>query len=481
MKDAAYPEAGGGLARNSISTTHIIFFVVAAAAPLASVVGASPAAFAFGNGAGVPGVFLLVGALYLVFSVGFTAMSSTAGSAGGFYAYIARGLGRPAGIAAAAVAILTYKAIQLAVYTLFGVFAVGALARIGVTVPWWATVIVLMAVVGLCGTRNIAFSGRLLGACMLAEVAILFLLSVGILARGGGPEGLSLTTFAPSTVLGPGLGVALVFVIGSFMGFEATAIFSEEARNPRRTIPRATYAAVALIAGFYAFSTWSIAQYYGSADVQAKALAGLDTFFFVAATDVLGAWSVTAMEALLMVSLFASALSFHNTINRYFFALGREGVLSRALAGVHARHRSPHVAGRVQSAIALAALLCCVAAGLDPYAVVFAFSSAIAVMGILSVQIAVSAAIIVWFRRNPCGLSLWTRLVAPLLAAAGIAAGLALVVVNLPLMAGSDEAIVWSLPWLIVATAAAGILYALVLRSRRPSLYASLGRAMAEV
>lgn len=481
MNDAAYPDASGQLARNSINTTHIIFFVVAAAAPLASVVGASPAAFAFGNGAGVPGVFLLVGMLYLVFSVGFTAMSRFAGSAGGFYTYIAKGLGRPAGVAAAAVAILTYKMIQLAVYALFGVFVSGALAHLGLTVPWWVAVLGLMAVVGLCGARNIAFSGKILGLCMLAEVAILFLLDAGILLRGGGPEGIGFTSFAPATVFVPGLGAALVFVIGSFMGFEATAIFAEEAESPERTIPRATYGAVALIAGFYAFSTWAITQYYGASAAQTAASADLSTFFFTAASDVLGPWSVTTMELLLMVSLFASALSFHNTINRYFFALGREGLLPRALARIHHTHGSPHVAGRAQGAVAVTLLLACVIAGLDPYAVVFAWTSAIAVIGILSIQILVSVAIIAWFRRSPHGLGLWTRVIAPLLALAGLAVALGLVILNLPLLAGSDSAIIWSFPWIVAATAALGALYAFLLRHHRPALYAALGAAITEV
>ena len=316
---------------------------------------------------------------------------------------------------------------------------------------------------------------------MLAEVAILFLLDVGILLRGGGPEGIAFTSFAPSTVFVPGLGAALVFVIGSFMGFEATAIFAEEAENPERTIPRATFAAVALIAGFYAFSTWAITQYYGPSAVQATAQAGLDTFFFTAAADVLGPWSVTAMETLLMVSLFASALSFHNTINRYFFALGREGLLPRALASVHDIHGSPHIAGRTQAAIAAILLLVCVVAGLDPYAVVFAWTSAVAVIGILSIQILVSVAIIAWFGREPHGLGIWTRVIAPLIALAGLSIGLGLVIRNLPLLAGTDSAIVWAFPWLVAATAAIGALYALFIRNRRPALYAALGQAITEV
>ncbi|MDQ7776848.1 MAG: APC family permease [Paracoccus aminovorans] len=470
-----------GLARNSIGTAHIVFFVVAAAAPLASVVGASPAAFAFGNGAGVPGVYLLVGLLYLVFSVGYTAMTRFSGSVGGFYAFITRGLGRPAGVAAAAISVLTYKMIQMAVYALFGIFVSGALAGMGITLPWWLPILAIMAAIWLCGARNIAFSGRLLGLCMLAEIAILFALDMGIVLRGGGPQGLSLTAFSPPAVFAPGLGAALVFVVGSFMGFEATAIFADEAERPERTIPRATYAAVALIAGFYAFSTWAITQYYGPAQVQAAASGNLEGFFFAAAADVLGGWSVAVMETLLIVSLFASALSFHNTINRYFYALGRDGLLPRTLGRVHGRHGSPHVAGRAQTLIALALLAAAVAAGLDPYAVVFSWTSAIAVIGILSVQILVSFAILAWLRANPSGLGPWARIVAPCVGLAGLGIGLALVIANLPLLAGSDSPVIWSFPFVVAGFGLLGAGYAAFLRTRRPALYATLGAAISEV
>lgn len=470
-----------GLARNSIGTTHIVFFVVAAAAPLASVVGASPAAFAFGNGAGVPGVYVMVGLLYLLFSVGFTAMTRYSGSVGGFYTFITKGLGRPAGVAAAAISLLTYKMIQMAVYALFGVFVAGAAGRMGIDLPWWLPILVIMLAIWLCGARNIAFSGKLLGLCMLAEIAILFALDVGIMLRGEMADGISLTPFAPATVFAPGLGAALVFVVGSFMGFEATAIFADEAKRPERTIPRATYAAVALIAGFYAFSTWAITQYYGAANVQDAALANIETFFFTAAADVLGGWSVIVMEALLIVSLFASALSFHNTINRYFFALGRDGLLPGALGRVHARHGSPHIAGRVQSLVALALLAVAVVAQLDPYVVVFSWTSAIAVIGILTVQILVSFAIIAWLRSNPHGLGAFSRIVAPSLALVGLGVGLALVIANLPLLAGTDSPIIWSFPFIVAGFGLLGAAYAAVLRNRRPALYAALGTAISKV
>lgn len=474
--EAVAPASEARLARNSVGLAHIVFFVVAAAAPLTAVVGASPAAFAFGNGAGVPGAFVLAGLLYLLFSVGFTAMSRHVGGAGAFYTYITRGIGKPAGVGGAVMALITYSAVQIAVYALFGVFMAGAVAPLGLDLPWWVWSFAALAVVHVCGQRNIAFSGAILGVCMLAEIVILLLLDIGILIAGGGPEGIGFTSFAPATVFTPGLGVALVFVIGSFIGFEATAIFAEEAENPERTIPRATYVAVLLITLFYAFSTWAITQYYGPAAVQASAESGLETFYFAASDAVLGSWSTQVLNVLLITSLFACVLSFHNTLNRYFYALGREGLAAAALGRVHAKHGSPHIAGLAQSATAAAILGLFTVAGLDPYTVVFSWMSALAVIGIVAVQALVSVAIIAFFRKNRTGYGLWTTLVAPALALAGLVGSFLLVSANLSLLSGSESLLVASFPYLMILAGFAGAAFALRLKRTRPELYTSLGK-----
>lgn len=464
------------LARNSVGLAHIVFFVVAAAAPLTAVAGASPVAFAFGNGAGVPGAFVLAGLLYIIFSAGFTAMSRHVGGAGAFYTYISQGLGKPMGVAGAVMALVTYSSVQIAVYALFGVFTAGAMAGLGLEAPWWAWALAALAVVHVCGQRNISFSGKILGVAMALEIAILLLLDIGILLRGGGPEGLSLENFAPSVVFSPGLGVALVFVIGSFIGFESTAIFGEEARDPDRTIPRATYAAVLLITGFYAFSTWAIAQHYGSSVIQKTAEAGLETLYFNAAADVLGPWSVKAMEVLLIVSLFACVLSFHNTLNRYFFALGREGLIARIFGKVSAAHGSPAAAGWLQSAIAASILMAFICGGADPYAVVFSWMSALAVLGILMVQFLVSLAIIVYFRRlHGHEHSILVTLILPALSVLGLGGAILLVSSNLELLSGSDSALVKSFPVLIALCGAAGFLFAMRIKTRQPDIYKKLG------
>lgn len=464
------------LARNSVGIAHIVFFVVAAAAPLTAVVGATPPAFAFGNGAGVPGAFVLAGLLYLVFSVGFTAMSRHVGGAGAFYTYITHGIGKPAGVAGAFMALLTYSAVQIAVYGLLGLFTEGAVAGVGLDLPWWVWSFAFLIVVHFSGQRNIAFSGTILGVCMLAEIAILLLLDIGIVAGGGGPEGIGFSSFAPSSVFAPGLGVSLVFVIGSFIGFEATAIFGEEAEKPEKTIPLATYISVLLIAVFYAFSTWAITQYYGPSKVQEVAGNALETFYFDAAGTVLGAWAAQTMNILLITSLFACVLSFHNTLNRYFFALGREGIAFSVLGKVHVVHGSPYVAGMLQSSIAAIILAAFALAGQDPFTVVFSYMSALAVIGILAVQALVCVAILLFFKKDNKGYGRWKTAIAPAVALIGLAGALVLVISNLELLAGTSNLIVNSFPVLVVLCGLAGIAFALAIKKSSPERYAALGK-----
>ncbi len=468
-----------GLSRDSVGLGHVVFFVVAAAAPLTAMVGASPAAIAFGNGPGVPGVFVLAGGIYLLFSVGFTAMCRFVPGGGAFYVYVTRGLGKPLGFAAAMIVLVAYNAIQVGIYALMGVFAGNAAAAAGVTLPWWAYSAAAVVVVTLLGRTRITLSGSILGTCMIAEVLILSALDVGILLRGGGPDGVTLAMFRPAAVFAPGLGAALVFVIGSYVGFEATAIFAEEARDAPRTVPRATYAAVVLITVFYAFSTWAIVDYYGLARVKAEALATPDTMFFTAASAVLGPWAAQLMRTLLIVSLFACVLSFHSTVSRYYFALGREGTLPTVFGEVNPVHQAPCNAGLLQSATAALILGAFIAGHADPFAIIFGWMSALATLGILTVQVLVSASVIRFLGQPSYAreVTVWVRWVAPLGSTAGLSACIYFVTTNITMLAGSDSPAVRAFPALIFGVGFVSASYAMWLRGRRPARYAALGRA----
>ena len=51
------------------------------------------------------------------------------------------------------------------------------------------------------------------------------------------------------------------------------------------------------------------------------------------------------MRVLIVTSLFAALLAFHNAITRYTYALASEGALPRRLGRIHPVHKSPYIAG----------------------------------------------------------------------------------------------------------------------------------------
>ena len=71
-----------------LGVLDIVFFVVAAAAPLTVMAGVAPFAIQF-NGLGAPGGYVFAGIVLTLFAVGFSAMARYVKNAGAFYAYIA--------------------------------------------------------------------------------------------------------------------------------------------------------------------------------------------------------------------------------------------------------------------------------------------------------------------------------------------------------------------------------------------------------
>ncbi|MCW0214513.1 MAG: APC family permease [Pseudonocardia sp.] len=421
----------------------IVFMVVAAAAPLTVIAGTVPLGLAAGNGAAFPTTFVLCCAVLLLFAVGFCAMSRHVPQAGAFYAYVQRGLGRAPGLGSAFLALVTYTAVQLAVYGYIGAVLDGLVQHYGgPAVPWWAYSVVVLLIVGALGYRHIELSGKVLGVLLLAEVAIVLVFDMVVVGRGGGSDaGLSTAFLQPTQVVSGSLGIAIMFAIASFIGFEATAVFRDEAKDPERTIPRATYLALLLIGAFYTLSSWAVVSAWG--DDAAVEAAGADpgTMILTTITNVLGPVGGDVAQVLLVTSLFAAILSFHNVLARYFFALGNSGALPAACGRSHARHTSPHVASLTQSVSALAFVVIFAIAGMDPVAQVFAWMAGTATLGVLALMALTCAAVLVFFRRTRADTRPWHTVVAPALGLVGLLVCLWLTVSNFPTLIGGSPAL----------------------------------------
>jgi amino acid transporter len=454
------PRTPDAVTRNltgSLGVGAIIFMVVAAAAPLTVIAGAVPIGIIAGNGAGFPASYVISAVILALFAVGFVAMTPHVPQAGAFYSYVNRGLGRGTGLGAAMLALLTYITIQGAVFGFVGQAISDLLGRYGVaSPPWWVWTAVVIAIIGFLGYRHIDLSSKVLGLLLIAEVAIVVILDVAIIGQGGGEEGLSSGIVDLSEITSGSPALGLMFAIAGFIGFEATAVFRDEAREPERTIPRATYLSLAIIGVFYALSSWAIVSAWGDAGAVERAAADPGGMV-VETTDIfLGTLAADVLNVLLVTSLFACALSFHNVLARYYFNLGNTGVLHSGLGSAHTRHASPSSASLTQTVISLALMAVCVIAGLDPVLEVFTWLSGIATVGIVGLMLLTCAAVLVFFRRTRVDTRLWQTLIAPALGFLGLAAVLVVLVQNLALLMGGSTALGVGAGVLLLLTLLAG-------------------------
>ncbi|WP_394160152.1 APC family permease [Galactobacter valiniphilus] len=472
---APAPPAAG---RRRLSAWGIAFLVVSAAAPLTVVVSAAPMDFRLG-GIGAPGAMLLCGAVLLLFAFGFTAMTLHVPNAGAFYAYARHGLGRGAGVGLALVTLFSYVFLNLAFYAFIGFFGSMLFENLwGIAVPWWACALVAALGVGILGARQVDVGAKVLAVLVTAEVAILLVLAVAVLVQGG-PEPVSGAGFDPAHVLfGGGIAALLVIGFGAYLGFEGTAIYAEEARDPDRTVPKATYAVVAGLALFYAFTFWILTVAFGVDGVIAFALGdGFADMVPVAATGYLGAWAGDVISVLIVTSFLACALSFHNASTRYVFSLAREGLLPRRFKRLSARTQAPVAASVAISALAVAALVVAALTIADPYLGLALWTYATGVQGLVFSQAVAAIAVVAYFARDRRGHSLWRVLVAPALGAAGLCLGFVLIVSNFEITSGMQG---WVNALLIAPTPIlflAGFAVSAILRRTRPQTWEELGRA----
>lgn len=454
----------------------IVFMVVAAAAPLTVVVGNIPVIIAIAGNVGTAGYFLAAGIILTLFAVGFTLMSRYVRNAGAFYSYVQAGLGRIPGVGAATLALGSYVVLLMAVNAFTGVAITNAVSHYaGVDTPWWLWGLVTFALVGMLGYRDIELSSKVLGVLLVLETLIVIVLDVGILAHGG-KSGLTAEPFGTTAMFSGAPGLGIMFAFFGFFGFEATAVFRSEAKDPDRTIPRATYIAVAAIGVFYAFSAWAVIMGAGTAGAVKTAAADPENMVLNLAADYLAPVARDVTQVLLISSTLAAMLSFHNVVTRYQFTLGRNGVLPRWVGQVSTKHRAPSRSSLVVTIVSLVLLAVVALADLDPILQAYAWLSGAATLGIVGLMALTCLAVIVFFRRTDHRHSLWQTLIAPVLGLAGLLLVLILVLQNYPSLIGTTgSAIVVAL--LVAAAFVTGVVIALVMRRSRPDTYRALAAA----
>jgi amino acid transporter len=237
----------------------------------------------------------------------------------------------------------------------FGNFVSSLLATSGVHIAWWvfsAALIIVSTTLGVLGVRPSLRTG-LIGLGF--EMLILTIFSLVIIVKGGA-SGNTIQAFNPADSLkgSGGLLTAVVYTIFAFVGFESATTLGDEAREPRRTIPRAVMLTTLVVGIFYVVVSYAVTIGYGVSTSNVKALATAATPFNTLA-DKFGNGTLSVFVNLSVISSF-TALNIVTVIavSRIFWKMGRDGLLPSVFSHVNSR-QSPYIACLFSGALALVA------------------------------------------------------------------------------------------------------------------------------
>ncbi|HEY1970231.1 MAG TPA: APC family permease [Pseudonocardia sp.] len=458
--------------------------------------GATPLAYLFGTLA-----MLCVGGTVAQFA-------RSLSSAGSMYTYITRGANRWVGFLGGWCYAAAFLILGGAVLCGFGFFTASMVELLGgAKVSWAWFSLVGLVLIALMSLFDVQASTRVQLAILLLSMVALLVVAIVVITVGSPAVSaldhrtpvanpgthLDLGAFWPSSAGIPWTGIlfGLSFAMLSFTGAEASAVLSEETREPRRVIPRAVVGSIVLAGLFYLVITYATAIGFGvrqAATDWPSSVAGL------AAVAPNRAFAAIVLGCAALASLFC-ALGVHMAVSRVLFAMGRERVLPAWLGWLHPRWNTPWRAIGLDIVVWLLlasgsvlltsrATQVAVAGGVDSEVTggvfVFTFLAGLGTPLVMFVYLLLGVAGTLQGRRTGRA---GFQLVAVL---AGLVGALAvfgsLYYSFTPSTPGAPiPAVVAMVPWVCAAIAVTGLLVATWVRHRKPTAWADMGTVFDEV
>ncbi|GGP67682.1 APC family permease [Streptomyces sindenensis] len=472
------------LRADRLGTPGLLLSVVAASAPLMVVAGVMPTVFGVMGIVGQPLLYIILGVVLMLFSVGYAEMSRHVHNAGAFYAYIARGLGPTAGAGASLVALVAYSAMQVGIYGILGFEVSGIFATyLDIELAWWIPALVSAAVVGVLGWLKIDLNAKVLGVLLVIECALVVIFDIAAVGKPG-PEGLSLHAFNPETLTGAGLGTALCFCIAAFVGFEQAPVYAEETSRPQIVVSRVMFLAVGYAALFLAISSWALTVAAGPGSIAGTSLKEGPGMLFGLTEERLGSTFTDVLHILFVTGMFAALLSFHNVVARYAFAMGREGLLPASFGRTNRASGAPGTGSLLQSAVSVVIIAAFaftddnpVGDPTAPVLRLFTWMGNVGALGVILLMAAASFAVIAFFVKRGTGRAQAPRLVASALAGLALLTIAVFTVRDFDVLVGSGPGSVLDLllPGVIILALVGGLVYGAVLRKAKPEVHARIG------
>ena len=329
-------------------------------------------------GRATPLAFLLAAVAVLLIAYVFVRLCQYYRHAGSVYVFAGATLGPLAGVVAGLGLLATYVLYGIVTASATGIFGAEFLAKIGVWenqaswVPFLIGALALIVVLALAIVPARKATSVLLAIEGLTVLLILVIAVIAFakMAAGSAPNGATPTLDVfkvPSGTDSSTLFLGIVFGLLSFAGFEAAATLGEEARNPRKDIPRAILG-TAIFGGLYFTLVTAVAMMaFGTDDAGVEAFSTSGALFGDIGTSFVANWVGEAVTLGAAVSAFACCLACVVAASRLLFAVSRDVSPSAALSQTGRSDTPAAAAGAVCGAIVAITVVCALAFNAEPF------------------------------------------------------------------------------------------------------------------
>lgn len=292
------------------------------------------------NSAGVGTPFVVLMACIGFFChVNTTAEFSRVIPSAGFYStYCARTFGPLTGATIAGVYLIGMYVFYMATFVQVGLWTATSVSEsLGFSLAWWIPALILEALVVALLLRGIKFSVGAAISLFTVEVVLLFICAFGILWTS--PAYISVAGFNPANIKNGTSGFSLAFILGIFLflGASGSSPLAEEARNPRRSLPRAIFTATSVAALIYIFISWvMVVGLHNDSEAITSA-----SFPLLAATKS----SIPGFQYLLYFAGFTSAIGVlfgsQHAGSRVMYNTASDGLAPTFMGRVHSKWQTP--------------------------------------------------------------------------------------------------------------------------------------------
>ncbi|MGH3357341.1 MAG: APC family permease [Nocardioidaceae bacterium] len=365
-----------GLQRG-LSVWQAVGISVALMAP-SMAININPQGTAGAVGRATPLAFFLAAIAVLLIAYVFVRLCQYYQHAGSVYAFAGASLGARAGAVAGLGLMATYVFYGLVTASAAGIFGSAFLDDIGVweEQPWWsaflvgAVALLLVLVFAILPARGAANTLLTVEGVTVALIVIIAAVVLVRMLAGDAPGDAEFTLDVFTVPAGTDtstLFLGIVFGLLSFAGFEAAATLGEEAREPRRDIPRAILG-TAIFGGIYFTVITAIEMMAFGPDTDGvAAFVNSPALMGDLGSSYIGEWVGETITLGASVSAFACCLACVVGAARLLFALARDFAPDHALART-AMNGAPAVASMlVVVLIAAIGTLCAVAFDAEPF------------------------------------------------------------------------------------------------------------------